>query len=145
MNPIDLLKEEHEDIERELIELETMKEDSEINLPNLAHTFKKLHVLWDGHEKREEKLFKVLKKDEIIVPVKKMMLEHQKLAKHKDAIYDAIDSGSEAKMKKVFDENVPVILTELRAHIADEDEVLYRITSQLFTTEEIKELWESIK
>jgi len=145
MNPIDFMKKEHEDIERELIELETMSEDAEINLSNLAHTFKKLHTLWDGHEKREEKLFRLLKKDDIVIPVKKMLLEHQKLAKHKDAVYNALNSGSEIKIKTALNENVPAILTELRSHIADEDEVLYRLTSELFTLKELEELWESIK
>jgi DUF438 domain-containing protein len=143
MNPIDLLKEEHEQIERELLELETIEEEP--NFSNLAHTFKKLHKIWDMHEKKEEKFFKVLKKDKIVIPVKKMMLEHDALRKHKDAIYNAIKSGSEHKLFSALRENVPIVLDKLRKHIADEDEVLYRLTLELFTGEELKELEKSIK
>ncbi len=52
MNPIELLKQEHEQIERELIELETIEEEP--NIPNLTHTFKKLHKLWDEHGKKKK-------------------------------------------------------------------------------------------
>ncbi len=85
-----------------------------------------------------------MKKDKIEVPVKKMMLEHKNLREHKDAVYNAINSGSEFEIKSVLRNNVPIILSELRKHIADEDEVLYRLTLELFTTEELKELVESI-
>jgi uncharacterized protein len=142
MNPIELLKQEHEQIERELLELEIIQEEP--NLSNLTHTFKKLHEIWDRHEKKEEKLFKVLKKDKIVVPVKKMMLEHDALRKHKDAIYNAIKSGSEHEIKSVLKNNIPIILDKLRSHIADEDEILYRLTLQLFTSAELKELEKSI-
>jgi hypothetical protein len=138
INPIEQLKEEHKDIERELVELETLEE--EINIPNLVHTFKKLHKLWDDHENKEEKIFSVLKREEIIVPVKKMQLEHKKLRRHKDAIYKAVNSGSEAEIRKVLNNDIPIILKELRKHIADEDEVLYRTTLELLTPKDIKEL-----
>ena len=138
MKTIERLEKEHEYIERELVEIETLEE--EINIPNLAHTFKKLHKLWDEHENKEEKLFSVLKKEEIVMPVKKMRLEHKKLKKYKDAIYRAINSGSEEEIRKVLNKDVPIILKELRKHIADEDEVLYRITLELLTPEEIKKL-----
>jgi hypothetical protein len=140
MNPIDLLKKEHEEIERELLELETMHQDEEVNMPNLFHTFKKLHRMWDEHEKKEEKLFEVLEHDQIIIPVKKMLMEHQKLRKHKNATYSAINSGSEAEIKKALSENVPFILNKLRNHIADEDEVLYTLTLELFTKQKLDEL-----
>ena len=60
MNPLEQLKKEHEDIERELIELETIIEEEIINYPNLLHVFKNLCEIWDIHEEKEEKIFPVL-------------------------------------------------------------------------------------
>jgi len=97
-----------------------------------------------GCIQKEEKIFKILEHEQIIIPVKKMILEHKKLKQHKDAVYHAINSGSEIDIKNALKNNVPVILKELRLHMTDEDEVLYRITSELFTTEELKELDNSI-
>lgn len=42
MNPINELRQEHIEIERELFELESIMEDEVINYSNLVHTFRKL-------------------------------------------------------------------------------------------------------
>lgn len=145
MNPIENLKQEHEDIERELIELEAIMNSEIVNYGNLTHTFKKLHVVWNHHEEKEEKIFPVLKKDRIIIPVEIMQFEHKLLKPHKKAMYDAINSGSEFLMKKALDENCSVIIKTLRKHIKDEDEVLYTITLEEFSPQELEEVWKMIE
>ncbi len=142
MNPIDELKKEHEDIERELLELETIMQEKEVNYSNLVHTFRKLHNLWNHHEEKEEKIFPILEKEKIKVPVAKMQFEHKLLRPHKEKIWKAINSGKENEMKNCLNENAVIIIDLLRKHIKDEDEVLYTITLQEFTPEELKELWE---
>jgi hemerythrin-like domain-containing protein len=57
-------------------------------------------------------------------------------------MWQAINSGKENIMKKSLNENAVIIIELLRKHIKDEDEVLYTITLQEFTSEELKELWE---
>ena len=54
-------------IAEEFDKIETIEEEP--NIPNLIHTFRKLHELLDFHEKKEEKLFSILKKDQIIKTV----------------------------------------------------------------------------
>lgn len=137
MNFIRALKKEHEQIERELIELETIIDSKEINYPNLIHVYKRLHDFWNAHEKKEEEIFKILKHEKIIMPVKKIFFEHGELTPHKKALLDAINSGSEEKIKEVLDGSGRVILGKLRTHINFEDEILYRITLEQFTDEEI--------
>jgi hemerythrin-like domain-containing protein len=142
MNPIDELKKEHEDIERELVELETIMQEQEVNYSNLIHTFRKLHNLWNLHEEKEERIFPILEKEKIKVPVEKMLFEHKLLRPHKEKMWQAINSGKENMMKKSLSENAVIIIKLLRKHIKDEDEILYTITLQEFTPEELKELWE---
>lgn len=144
MNPIELLKQEHRDIERELIELESIIKEEVINYPNLVHVIKKLCEIWDEHEQKEEKIFPIMEKEKIKIPVYTMLCEHRDLKGHKDAIKDAIESGSEFKLKKALNEHGKIIITKLRKHINDEDEVLYTITLQEFTPKELEELWESV-
>ena len=60
MDPIERLKKEHEEIERELLELETITEASPINYPNLIHVIKKLCNIWEMHEEVEQKIFNIL-------------------------------------------------------------------------------------
>jgi len=144
MNPIDELKQEHEEIERELIELDSIIEvmDEEINYPNLIHVFKKLCEIWDEHEEKEERLFPILEKERLKPPVETMLFEHKLLKPHRDALKKAIDSGNDFELKEVLENNCVVIIKTLREHINDEDEILYTITLEEFTPEEIKELYE---
>jgi DUF438 domain-containing protein len=133
------LQKEHEQIERELLELEGIMEAGVINYPNLIHVCKKLHALWDEHERKEEIIFPILKHEQIVIPVKTMFFEHSQLALHKNALAKAIYSGSEIRVREALKKHGSFIILKLREHINLEDEVLYRITLSQFTDEEISE------
>jgi len=145
MNAIALLKKEHENIERELFELESIIESDEINYPNLVHTFRKLCSIWDVHELREEGIFQVMKKENVVVPVEKMTGGHADLREHMKGVRDAINSGSEFRVKKSFDEDLAVIIKKLREHIEMEDEILYTVALDEFSAEELREMAALIK
>ncbi|VVB77763.1 Hemerythrin HHE cation binding domain protein [uncultured archaeon] len=142
MNSIEKLKQEHEEIERELIELEAIMEDEAVNYSNLLHVIKSLHELWDKHEQREERIFPILKNEKIIIPVKTMLFEHRELNVHKEAINKAIMSGSEFELKDALNKHGKIIIEKLRKHINYEDEILYRITLEIFTPKELDALEE---
>jgi len=146
MNPIDYLKQEHEDIERELIELETIINDmdNEINYPNLVHVFRKLHKIWNEHEKKEDEFFPILERKRINIPVEKMLFEHKLLRKHKTAVYKAFISGSEFEIKKALNNDLKIIIEKLREHINDEDDVLYILTLEEFDANELNKIWNKI-
>lgn len=137
MNSIEKLKQEHENIERELAELESIMQDEIINYPNLVHVLKNLCNIWDEHEQKEERVFPILKHERIIVPVKTMLSEHRLLRPHKEALKSAINSGSELEVKNALNMHGKIIIEKLRKHINDEDEVLYRITFEVFTPKEL--------
>lgn len=140
MNSIEKLKQEHEEIERDLIELETIMQDEIINYPNLLHTINNLIECWDKHEEKEERIFPILKHEQIIIPVKEMLFDHKKLGIHKEAIKKAINSGNELEVKNALNSHGKIIIEKLRKHINDEDEILYRLTFEIFTPKELDEL-----
>lgn len=146
MNLIEELKQEHREIERELIELEAIMDAEVINYGNLVHTFKNLYKMWDLHEKKEEILFPFLEKSEqkIKISVEEMLFDHKVLKPHKKVLLVAIDSGSEFEMRKALENSGVVIIKKLREHIDSEDEVLYRVTMDIFGSEELNRLWNLI-
>jgi hemerythrin-like domain-containing protein len=144
MNPIEILKEEHRDIERELIELETIAEADEINYPNLVHVSKKLCQIWDLHEEKEEIFFPALEEKKIVIPVTKMLCEHKNLREHKEAIQNAIKTASEIEMKHALENHGKIIIEKLREHIDDEDEVLYAIVLDEIDVKELEKVWNSM-
>ena len=141
---IEDLKGEHEEIERELIELESIMDSGDINYSNLAHTFRKLCDIWDKHERKEEKIFPVMEKERIIVPVEKMLSDHIEFRPHKNELNYAIESGSQEKMKKALLDHGKFIIDKLRTHMDNEENILFAITIEIFTPEEIKEIENNI-
>ena len=140
MNSIEKLKQEHEDIERELSELELIMQDEMINYPNRIHVLKNLCIIWDKHEQGEERIFPILKHERIIIPVKAMLWDHKELKPHKEALKKAIATVGEIRIKEALNTHGKIIIEKLRKHINDEDEVLYRITFEVFTPKELDEL-----
>jgi DUF438 domain-containing protein len=147
MHIISLLKKEHEEIERELIELENLiqelEETGEYNISNIYHTCKKLVRIWDLHEKEEENIFPLLKnKQGIIIPIQTMFFQHRKLKKYKENIFNAITTGN--KIKTALMKN---LIDELRKHIKFEDEILYTAVLEKIPdldTEKLKEKFPKI-
>ena len=124
----------------ELMEIESVMEDSEINYPNLIHSFIKLCALWDVHEKKEDKIFALMKKERILVPVYTMTCAHKDLRIHIERIKETINSGDESALKKCFDDDLKIFIDKIRKHKDAEDEILYTIALEEFTNEELEEM-----
>jgi hemerythrin-like domain-containing protein len=140
MNPIDILKKEHKQIEMELVQFEAVMEEPIVNYANLIHTFKNFCPLWNNHEKKEEGIFLVMKKEKIKIPVYTMTCEHRDLRKHIAKIVEAINSGSEIKVKECLDNDLKDLIRKIRKHKDDEDEILYTLALEEFTKEELEEM-----
>jgi len=121
------LKNIHDDIEQELVELEVIMSEETINYPNFIHVFKKLDSMWDNHEKGEEVLFLKLKEAGYTVPYDKIVFAHGRLGKYKADLMKALNSGSEFKMKTALEKSGKKLITYLREHIRLENEVLYTL------------------
>jgi|APSaa5957512622_1039677.scaffolds.fasta_scaffold02588_16 hemerythrin-like domain-containing protein len=153
MNPVEVLNKEHEAIEVELDELDFIMGDSgcptsdsdevnsgEVNYPNLVHTFWKLCKLWENHEEMEEELFKVMDKEGFNIPVKSIFLEHKSLKKQVKNIGDAINSGSDFKVRKILCKDVREFVDVLRKHAGDEEDVLSGVIVSEFSDEGMREI-----
>ncbi|MFA4960175.1 MAG: hemerythrin domain-containing protein [Candidatus Pacearchaeota archaeon] len=145
MNPIEVLKEQHEEIDMELMEIESVISENEINYSNLIHSFVRLCKLWDNHEKKEDKIFSIMEKERILMPVYTMTCEHKTLREHINKIKEAINSGSDLKLKDCFDKDLKKFIEKIRAHKNSEDEVLYTIALEEFTTEELEEMGKALE
>jgi len=141
-DPIEKIKQEHEEIERELIELETIMNFLQINYPNLVHVLRKLTDLWEKHEEKEEAVFPLLEhKNNLKIPVKKITFQHKELKPYRQTIVEAINSGNNEKVKESLNKQARKIVRKLREHIELEDEILYTLLSeQKFSEEEIKNI-----
>lgn len=140
MNPLDVLKREHEQIDMEILQLEAVMGDEVINYSSLIHCFKKLCGIWDIHEEKEEKVFGIMEKERIKMPVYKMTCEHRDLRGHINGIKEAINSGSEARLRECFESDLKRLIRKIRNHKDAEDEVLYTIALEEFTSEELEEI-----
>lgn len=100
----------------------------EINYPNLVHIFKKMQSFWNEHEEREEKIFKVLDKAGIRVKAEKVSLEHRELRKDWNNLSEALKSASEHKVRTALEFSGTNLIKKLRAHMKEEDWVLYSIS-----------------
>lgn len=127
---IEEIEKEHEDIERELIELESISSSENINYSNLIHVFTNLISIWDKHEIKENKIFPYLRKhNKLVIPIDQMMFQHKELGNLKNHIIQSLKRGDESEIKKSLNNYGKQIIHKLRKHIDDEDNLLYTIAS----------------
>lgn len=125
--PAEIFLNEHQVIERELIELETIMNSEQINYPNLIHVLRKLNEFWDDHEIREDQYFHQLHGKGFTVPIRKISFEHGKLKTSRDHLLNAIKSGSEYKTKEALRRDGKYLIDMMRKHMAGEDWIFYAL------------------
>ena len=114
--------------------------DELINYSNLVHTFRRLCELWDPHENEEEKIFKVMEREQIKMPVYTMTCDHEDIRDQITALKNAINSGSDHKIKESLARDLRVVVDKIRDHMAQEDEILYTLALSEFTEDELIEM-----
>ena len=126
------LKLEHESIERELFELQTVINSSFINYPNLLHVMKKIKSIWESHEAKEEPFFSDLAKKGFTIPIKRITFEHGKLRREMEIIISSLSSKNEDEIHTVLFKYGNELIKNLRQHLADEDWILYALPKKYF-------------
>ncbi len=132
MENVEILKKEHQLIERELIELETIIDTPLVNYPNLVHVLHKLNDFWDKHEEKEDILFNKLQKKGYPIPVKKILFDHRQLKKHRESLLIALKSGSERKTKEALRSDGKELINKIRKHMNKEDWILYALPKDTY-------------
>jgi hypothetical protein len=136
MNIFETLKKEHQKIERELIEIETVVDGETINYPNLFHVFKKFNNLWNNHEKKEEKLFSILSQMQINSEIERLLFDHREIRGHKKVIADSIKSGDETEIKASLDTDAQMLIEKIKKHFEIEAPLFSDIPNKM-TPEQI--------
>ena len=131
MNKIEEIKREHETIELDLRELEVIIFSEELNYANLIHVCRHLTEFWDAHEAKEKEVFAELARFDEKIPIKTIDFEHGELRVHWEAIKEAINSGSEFKVKEVLDSHGKALIERLRKHIEFEDNLIYTLDAEI--------------
>lgn len=124
---LEKIKQEHEQIERELLELEEIINQDEINFSNLSHVWVKLLKIWEEHEEKEETIFPELTKHGFRIQITTLHFEHVALRSHKNNIIKAFKSGNNEEIKKVLHTDMNIIIAQLRNHIEKEEMILYSV------------------
>jgi hemerythrin-like domain-containing protein len=143
MDPIDILRSEHENIGVELDELDFIIESSNggvINYSNLVHTFWKLCEAWQNHEKMEEELFKVMGREGFEIPIQTILLEHENMSGRVERISDAINSGNDFEVRKVLEKEVRELVDIIRKHSEMEENILSGVILDLFSEGAMEEM-----
>lgn len=138
MNIFEELKKEHEKIERELLEIETMIEEEEINYPNLVHVLKNFNDLWANHEHKEERLFEVLRNLGIDSEIDKLLFDHREIKGHKKVIADSIKSGNEMEIKASLDTDARMMIDKIKKHFNTEVPILKEVATEKLSEDDLK-------
>lgn len=150
MHPVDILKEEHKHILKNIDVLEEILEKTKKakdfngikkelkSLEHVAHVF----IEAESHHKREEDaLFPELEKKGIDGPPSVMRIEHEELRKRKKTIAKLADAPKDfKKFSTELEENGSFIIQVLREHIDKENNILYEIAKQCLSEGEWKEI-----
>lgn len=131
------LRKEHEAIERELLELETLLEDfdegEEFNHTNCAHVLKKLFSVWDSHETKERMFFDNLNRkseSRSEIPINTLHFNNPELSGHKKVLTYAINSGDISKLKTSLDTDGRMLMEKLRRDIKKDSELYDKILNR---------------
>jgi hypothetical protein len=125
------IRKEHETVEIELKELETVidsGQEDELNYSNLLHVFKKLQDFWNSHETREEQFFSNLAKDKNF-SFEKMTTAHRLLRGHFKVLNDAIKSNNETEIIASLDTDGRMLISKIREHMREEEELMNNLIS----------------
>ena len=121
------LKKEHEIIERELIELDTVMNSPNMNYPNLLHVLRRLEAIWNEHEEKEEVFFQDLHQKGFTIPIKKITFEHGKLKRDMEIILHVLQKGTNDEIHDMLQKYGKDLTSKLRKHMSDEDWILYAL------------------
>lgn len=116
-----MIKEEHEGFEREIIELEAIMEEPVINYPNLVHVLKKITDALRTHLDKEERVFAVLETKGMNTPLQSLRADRVLFARSVNAVFRAISSGSDFKVREALNHHGIDFISRLRGHMGEQE------------------------
>lgn len=115
---------DHKKIKKMLGELEMWTNGkSDISAEEVSERIKELREFWDGHEEREEMLFKDMVKKNMSIPFEKLDTAHEDIKKHWNSINAALKSKDNSKIKKVLGNEGKIFIEKIKKHMEYEEPI----------------------
>jgi len=127
MNPIEILRREHEALRREINNIEEMTYSPSVNVRDFSFLFKELFKFWDMHEEKERKLFGVLNELGFDFKMDTIKFNDGDLIEYRTAVTDAINSGDESRIKELLHGICGELVDILKAHLMAQEMVFDKI------------------
>ena len=121
MSGVDILREEHEAIERELIELEAIMGVKSINYSNLIHVVKKITYLFDAHIHKEMDFFRGLEEQGVHTSLHEMGAQYLSLQHNLQVLTRTMLSCSDCKTRAALLKEGIAFIEKARAHMQEQE------------------------
>src|SRR3989344_6847360 len=127
MEMITIIKKEHEEIKRLLIELKSFI-DGNFNFQEFTQVFKEFIRFWSNHEKKEEEFFSKIGNFDL---ASKMNFEHKANRGYKKVISMALETHYEPYIKVTLDIDGKMMINRLTEHMRKEEELLNKLEHKM--------------
>jgi len=99
VDPIEIIKKEHQIIQKYISELDEMTYSVSVNVRDLSFMFKEVFRFLEQHEKKEELLFEALSDGGYEIAIEQVKFEHGDIKEKRDIVLKAINKGDEGEIK----------------------------------------------
>jgi len=139
MSSVESMLSDHENIERELVELESILDednlDEDVNVSNFVHVFKKISAMLDSHEERENIFLSKISNEKNKEILEKLEENHQTLGLeikgYRLAIKESIDLQDELELKASLMTDVKFFVDKIRKHFIFEEKILKELKNSV--------------
>lgn len=124
-----VLQKEHRQIMQSILELEAIIQDDVLNYAHLIHTLKNLQRIMEDHEDKENQMYLLLSQKIRSISGKSFSEEHDLLKSHREALFYALRSGSEYRLKQSISIHGLSFIQKTKNHLKEEDDLFETISS----------------
>jgi len=120
---INYIKEDHKKIRYFLYTINSLIENNDkIMFGKIVILFNNLDKFWTEHEKREEKLFDLFRKNGTPFPTETMLLDqHREIRGHWKVLQLSLKTKDDEKLRVAFDTDGKMLIGKLLRHLDIED------------------------
>ncbi|MBS3077700.1 hemerythrin domain-containing protein [Candidatus Pacearchaeota archaeon] len=127
VDPIEIIKKEHQIIQKYISELDEMTYSVSVNVRDLSFMFKEVFRFLEQHEKKEELLFEALSDGGYEIAIEQVKFEHGDIKEKRDIVLKAINKGDEGEIKGVLHIECAELVDRIKAHILAEEGAMDKI------------------
>lgn len=119
MQEVDTIFKEHDEMNNILFEINSFI-DKPFNKEKLIDLMKVFEVLWNNHERMEDKAFGKIAG----FPEKMILKQHKELRGHWKVLSDALNSNNKLELEIALDTDGKMLVDKFKKHIAYEENLL---------------------